>query len=104
MNRNYKLLYISLISLIALSPLQFTQADDDYIEARRLLESGDILPLESILKNVRKAAPGKILEVDIEKKDGQIVYEIELLSEAGVVKKIYVNARNGKLISIKDDD
>lgn len=104
MNRNYNFVSILLISLMILSPIQIVRADDDYIEARRLLESGEILPLESILKNVRKVAPGKILEVDIEKEDGQIVYEIEVLSENGIVRKIYINARNGKLISIKDDD
>ena len=97
-------MYILVISLIVVSPLQIARADDDYIEARRLPESGEILPLESILKNVRKAAPGKILEVDLETKAGQIIYEIEVLSKAGIVKKININARNGKLISIKDDD
>ena len=44
-------------------------ADDDHIEARRLLDAGEILPLESILKNVREKFPGKILEVKLERED-----------------------------------
>jgi len=104
MKKNFFTLYTFFISLLVLSPLHIVQADDDYIEAKRLLDSGEILALESILKNVRKKYPGKILEVDLEKEDGLIVYEIEILEKSGVVRKLYINARNGKLVSIKDDD
>jgi hypothetical protein len=51
-----------------LSPLHAAQADDDHIEAKHLLDAGEILPLESILKNVRDKFPGKILEVKLERK------------------------------------
>jgi len=105
--------YISL-GFIALAPLQLAQADDDYIEARRLQVSGEILPLEAILKNIRltfpdkifsgKIFPGKILEVELEKENGKIVYEVEILGEDGVVREIYINAKTGKLISVKEDD
>lgn len=79
-------------------------ADDDYIEARRLLESGQILPLEKILKLIRPVVSGKILEVEIEKKDSIIVYEIELLSEKGIVSEVYINAKSGEILSVKEDD
>ena len=94
----------ALLSLLLLAPHHLTQADDDYIEAKHLLKSGEILPLEIILENVRKSYPGKILDVELEKKDKNIVYEIEILTENGIVKELYINARNGTLISIKDDN
>jgi len=93
-----------LLGIIALLPLQLAQADDDYIEARRLQVSGEILPLETILKNIRRKFPGKILEVELEKEDGQIAYEVEILGEDGVVREIYINAKTGKLLSVKEDD
>ena len=58
---------VLLASFMMLSPLHTAMADDDYIEARRLLDSGEILPLEVILGNVRQIFPGKVLEVELEK-------------------------------------
>lgn len=84
--------------------MQVAQADDDYIEARRLQNQGEILSLESILKNIRIKFPGKILEVELENEDGHIYYEIEILGKDGIVREIYINAKNGKLISVKEDD
>jgi len=79
-------------------------ADDDYIEARRLLDSGEILPLEVILKNVKQILPGKVLEIELEVEDEQIVYEIEILDRNGVIKEIYIDAKTGKLLLTKEDD
>jgi uncharacterized membrane protein YkoI len=87
-----------------LGSLHVTRADDDHIEARRLLDSGEILPLEVILNNVRQTFPGRILDVELEKEDSHIAYEVEILGEDGVVSEIYINARTGKVLSIKEDD
>ena len=79
-------------------------ADDDHIEARRLLDSGEILPLEVILKNVKQTHPGKILEVELDKEDGRIVYEVEILGKDGVVKEVYINAITGEVLFDKEDN
>lgn len=79
-------------------------ADDDHIEARRLRDSGEILPLEDILKNVRQIYSGKLLEVELDIEDDLIVYEVEILGKDGMVKEIYVDARTGKLLSAREDD
>jgi len=87
-----------------LGPITVASADDDYIEARELLQSGKILSLETILKHVRQNHPGKVLEVELEKENGKIVYEIEILSDKGIVKEIYVDAESGNILSAKEDD
>lgn len=79
-------------------------ADDDHIEARRLLDSGEILPLEVILKNVKQTHPGKILKVELDKEDGRIVYEVEILGKDGVVKEVYINAITGEVLFGKEDN
>jgi len=79
-------------------------ADDDHIEARRLLNSGEILSLEVILENVRRAHPGKIFEIELEREDGRIIYEVEILGEDGIVEEIYIDARTGKLLNYGEDD
>ena len=95
---------VMLLSFMMLNPLQVAMADDDYIEAKHLLDSGEILSLEVILKNVRQILPGKVLEVELEKEDEQIVYEIEILDGNGVIKEIYIDAKTGKLLLTKEDD
>ena len=91
MNINYPIQRVLLSAFMILSPLTVAMADDDYIEARRLLNSGEILPLEVILKNVRQIFPGKVLEVELEKEDQHIVYELEILGGDGVIKEIYID-------------
>jgi len=104
MKRNYSITCVLLVALMILSPIHVAKADDDYIEARRLLDSGEILPLEVILKKLRPTFPGKVLEIELEKEDKQIVYEIEILGDDGVIKEIYINAKTGKLLFTKEDD
>ena len=104
MNINFPMSSVLLIAFMLLGPLHAAFADDDYMEAKRLLETGEILPLEDLLKNLRQTFPGKILEIELEREDHQIVYEVELLGKDGIVREIYINAKTGKVLSIKEDD
>jgi uncharacterized membrane protein YkoI len=104
MNGNYSIVRVLLATFMILGTLHTAIADDDHIEARRLLDSGKILPLEDILRNVRQISPGKVLDVELEKEDGQIVYEIEILGGNGVIKEVYIDAKTGKLLLTKEDD
>ena len=104
MNFKFSVIYALLATFLLLSPLRTALADDDHIEARRLLDAGKILPLEVILKNVRQEFPGKILDLKLENDDHQIMYEVELLDKDGVVKEVHVNAKTGKVLLNRKDD
>jgi uncharacterized membrane protein YkoI len=96
---------ILFMAFVLLVPAQASFAGhDDHVEARRLLDAGEILPLESILKKVRERLPGTVLEVKLETEDDVIVYELELLGNDGVVREIYINAKTGDILSSKEDD
>lgn len=73
-------------------------ADSDHLEARRLLQSGEVLSLETILDKIRGQYPGRVIEVELEMEHGQIIYEIEIVDNKGKVHELYVNARNGELL------
>ena len=100
----YYIKLILLVAIVVLNPVAIASADDDHVEARQLLESGEILSLEAILEHVRENHPGKVLEVELEREEGKIVYEIEILTNQGVVKEIYVDAKSGRILSAKEDD
>ncbi len=72
---------------------------DDAARARRLLESGRILPLQTIIERVREHHPGRILEVGLEIEDGRTVYEVELIDPNGKVRELYIDAATGRLLT-----
>ena len=78
--------------------------DDDHERARQLLEAGDILPLQQILKNAREIQPGKVLEVELETEHNQPVYEIKLLTDQGEVVELLFDASTGKPVARKNED
>ena len=97
-----RLVTISLLVVLSVN----LYADDDHDEAKRLFESGKILALEVILKKAREVQPGKVLEVEFEfeNKNGNSVYEIELLNTNGIVFELKFDAKTGELLSTKEED
>ena len=102
------LLLLTAVSTALLAPLDMARADDDdHLEAQRLLAAGEILPLARVLEIVRREVPGPVIEVDLDRDDDDGVvrweYEIEVLMDSGVVRKIKLDARDGAVLKIKDD-
>lgn len=86
-----------------LSPLK--ALDLSHEEALQLRQGGTILPFEKILARALKAYPGaQLLEAELEREEGHYVYELEILTPAGVVREIEINAKNGQLIEDEIDD
>ena len=74
-------------------------------EALRLRERGEILPLEDILKFALERYPNsKLLQVELEEKQGAYVYEVELVTPQRVVRELKFNASSGNLTKDKEDD
>jgi uncharacterized membrane protein YkoI len=80
-----------------------TYADIDQATARKLVSSGQILPLEKIHEKAKQIKPGKILETELEKKRGLYIYEVELLDSHGTVWEIKLDAKTGQLIKLEED-
>jgi uncharacterized membrane protein YkoI len=89
-----------LLAVLSAGPMAWA---GDHERARALLEQGEILSLSEIMKQASSQVPGKVLEVELEEEDGLIVYEIEFLSEQGVIMEMIIDARTGRLISVKED-
>ena len=65
------------------------------------MEAGRIKPLSEILDSLARDWVGDVIDVDIEKDDGEIIYEIELLGPQGQVGEFEVNARTGEVLEIE---
>lgn len=82
----------------------FLLAELDINNVMELKQSGEILPLESILDRVRELQPGRVIEIELEDDDGRYIYEMEVVDDSGVVWDIDVDARTGKLLDRERDD
>jgi uncharacterized membrane protein YkoI len=94
-------LYVGL--MLCAIPLSLARAEGfderDHDRARRALEAGEIMPLNTVLERVAVSAPGRVIEVELERKKERWVYEIKLLRAGGVLVKLLVDARDATLIS-----
>ncbi|MEZ5606292.1 MAG: PepSY domain-containing protein [Burkholderiaceae bacterium] len=79
-------------------------AHGDHDLARQALESGQVLPLATVLGKLAHEAPGQVLKVEFEREDGRFIYEIRLLQNDGRVAKLKVDAVDGRVLAIKRKD
>ena len=78
--------------------------DIDQDDAKILRQQGVILPLEQILQAAQKLHPGRVIEVDLEKKKHLYIYEIEIADNDGQVWELKFNASDATLLSQERDD
>ena len=79
-------------------------ADDDHNKAKYLLDSGKIISLQSLLSDVQKKFPGRILEVELENKGQMLLYEVELLTPDGQILELIFDASSGRHLFTEVDD
>lgn len=74
-------------------------ADDRHqFDVKELKESGKITSLEIILDKLSAHNINRLLEVELQKKNNQYIYEIEYLNDKGQVFEIEVDAVNAKVL------
>lgn len=106
-DRNLKWLIPASLSGLILAVLLQTgtsQAGDEHNEAHKMHSAGDIVSLESILDTMKGIRAGKIIETELEEKDGRYVYELELVDADGQVWEYNFDARTGKLLKHEQED
>ena len=68
-------------------------------DARAAVQSGEVVPLSKVLKQIRKAAGGEILPPpQLCKVKGQYVYLVNVLSSDGSVTRLTVDAASGAIL------
>ncbi len=72
--------------------------------AGQLAAKGQILSLEKISRLAKSHKPGEILEVELEKKHGRYLYEVEILDARSQVWELKLDAKTGQLLKMELDD
>ena len=97
------LLFATLSALIGVATVAHG-SEPDHEAARALREAGEILPLEKVLDTAFAQHTGQVLEIELEQEDGRFVYEVEILDDAGVVWKMFLDARTGEMLETEEYD
>ena len=90
-----------LFRVLAVGMISTPLAADDAVshtEIRRLVEEQRIVALETILARYPAGEYGKLLDLEVEKEHGRIIYELEFLDPQGRVREYEVDAETGDLI------
>ena len=79
-------------------------ADSDHDRARQAVQSGQVLPLPTVLEQLAREVPGQVLEVELERDGGRWIYEIKLLQTSGQLVKLKVDAQTAQVLRRKNRD
>lgn len=70
---------------------------------RRAVSRGEVRSLVQILSIARSRVPGEVIKVELEQEKWGIKYEVKILTRAGRVREVELDARTGRIINIEDD-
>ena len=70
----------------------------DHERARAALEAGEIRPLAELLAVVERRYQGRVIEADLERDDGQWLYEFKILPLNGRMFVVEIDAATGALL------
>ena len=77
---------------------------DDHDRARQAVQAGQMLPLPTVLERLQREMPGQVLEVELEQKRGLWIYEIKLLTPAGQLTKVLLDAQTAQVLRVQARD
>lgn len=93
-----KIVSLFLVMVVGTISLSIDADDLRRSEIRRMIEENKIIPLQSILTRYPESEYGRLLDLEAEREDGIVVYELEFLQPNGRVLEIKVDASNGQLL------
>ncbi len=76
--------------------------DDDNDDALQQVSTGNAASLSSIMAEVRKTVPGKVLKVKLRRRFGTLTYELVVLSATGTYYAVAVNAQTRAILSVRE--
>ncbi|MGM0832426.1 PepSY domain-containing protein [Halomonas qinghailakensis] len=76
-------------------------ADQHWETLHSEVRRGDVVPLESILDWLEANYIGEVIEVEIEREDGHVEYEIKLLGAQNQVVEFEFDGHSGQLMKIE---
>jgi uncharacterized membrane protein YkoI len=77
--------------------------DDDHDRAMEALQQGRVRPLAEILAEVEQDLGGRVVGVEFDDEEGVYVYEFRMVTDAGRLRVIYVDATSGRILKFEEN-
>jgi uncharacterized membrane protein YkoI len=77
--------------------------DKDHNRASQAVEQGAARPLAQILDQVRGRLGGEIIGLKFKHKDNRYVYRLKVVTPAGQLREVSVDAATGEIVNSKED-
>ncbi|MFP5466625.1 MAG: PepSY domain-containing protein [Gammaproteobacteria bacterium] len=79
-------------------------ADNDHDRARAAVQSGQILPLKTVLERLERDHPGQVMEIELDREKDRWVYEVRLLQADGKLVKLELDAATADVLRSRSRD
>lgn len=99
-----RIIFAFLVMAVGMINLAHAGSDVSDKQVRAWVTEGKILPFEEIYSLNKSRLSGRLLDLEIEREDGRIVYEAELLDANGDVRELYIDAVTGEVVKEELDD
>ena len=97
-------LLLALVALPAWADRSGNGRGGDHDRARAAVSAGEILPLATLLPALEARFRARLIEVDLEGDDGRLIYEIEMITAAGRILEVEIDATSGAILEAGEDD
>ncbi len=98
---------LSLALVVGMTNSLLSRAGDsedlsDYVP--QWVRDGKVIPLDVLMERHKVRLDGRLLDLEVERENGRIIYELEVLREDSVVYEIKIDAENGRWIEEEVED
>ena len=77
---------------------------DDSPEAQRELAKQAKISLEQARQTALQRVSGEILESELDRETGKLVYEFEIRDQSGKIQEVLVDAQTGEIVSVEEEN
>jgi len=76
------------------------KAHDEASETRKAVELSKTtkVPVDQAIKTASEKLPGKIIQAELEEKQGKTVWEVEIVGPDGQVTELHIDANTGAVV------
>lgn len=90
---------LSLALVLGMISCKLIYADNDEDLSNQVLKwvkEGKVIAFDVLMRRYRDRMKGRLLDLEVEREKGQIIYELEIMRPDGIVYEIKIDAQSGE--------
>ena len=98
-------LFLALVAgMTSFSTLYADDRDDLSDQVLLWVKEGKVIPFTLLMQRYEKRLDGRLLDLEVERENDRIIYELEIMRSDSVVYEIKIDAQNGEWLEEEVDD